>query len=344
MTLRFPVIAAFVCLALAGCTSARQATQPDPPATVVVAADAAPGADASTAIATTPGGADAPPAESPTADAVDAGSDATPTEAERDFAALYGNAQDPYDPVADPTLPVSTQPPTAFDPWEPLNRRIHRFNDATDRRLARPLALAYVRVVPRPVRLGVSNFFSNLFQPLVAVNSLLQGKPKQSAQALGRFALNLTLGLGGLLDPATDANLPRRNEDFGQTLGVWGWKRSRYVVLPLFGPRTVRDTVGLVGDAPLSPVRQIDDDALRIFLQGLELVEVRTQLLALDAIREGSTDEYALIRDAWLQRRDYQVFGDRQLDEDTSLPDYLRDDDNPSVPADAMPMMPTDGG
>ena len=126
---------------------------------------------------------------------------------------------------------------------------------------------------------------------------------------------------------------------------MWGWKRSRYVELPLFGPRTVRDVFGMVGDAPLSPLR--DDrgrHAPAIFLQGLQLVDVRTQLFAVDSMREGATDDYALIRDAWLQRRSYQIFGDRQQKHDDSLPDYLRDDqDNPIVPADAMPVMPTDG-
>jgi len=259
-----------------------------------------------------------------------------PTQAELDYAALYGD-QD-YDPVADPTLPPPVQLPASYDPWEKYNRKVHRFNNAVDRRIARPLAKAYVKVVPRPVRLGVSNFFNNLGQPVSALNALLQGKPKAAAQALGRFALNTTLGVGGLFDPATDAHLPNHSEDFGQTLGVWGWKRSRYVELPLFGPRTVRDVFGLVGDAPLSPLRQVQPDQDRIFLQGLQLVDVRTQLFSVDRMREGAADDYALVRDAWLQRRRYQIYGDRQHKRDESLPPYLRDDqDNPTVPADAMP-------
>ncbi|MEO6264566.1 MAG: MlaA family lipoprotein [Luteimonas sp.] len=264
------------------------------------------------------------------------------TRAEQDYDALYGNATQDYDPVADPTLPPPAELPSSYDPWEPLNRRVHAFNNVVDRRIAKPLAKAYVAVVPRPVRLGVGNFFNNLGQPVSAINALLQGKPRQAAHALGRFTLNSTLGIGGLFDPASDAHLANRSEDFGQTLGVWGWKRSRYVELPLFGPRTVRDVFGLVGDAPLSLIRQVDNDPTRVFLQGLQLVDVRTQLFAVDSMREGATDEYALFRDAWLQRRRYQIFGDQQKSDD-SLPDYLRDDDdNPSVPADAMPIMPTD--
>ncbi|ALN89074.1 MULTISPECIES: MlaA family lipoprotein [Lysobacter] len=264
------------------------------------------------------------------------------TDAERDFDDIYGVSA--YDPVADPTLPAPANVPGAYDPWEKYNRKMHRFNMAVDRAVARPLARAYSKVVPRPIRLGVSNFFNNLGQPVSILNALLQGKPKQAAQSLGRFALNSTLGIGGIFDPATAAKLPNRSEDFGQTLGVWGWKRSRYVELPFFGPRTVRDTFGMVGDAPLSPLRQIERDRIRIPLQGLQLVDVRAQLLPLDSLRDGAEDEYALVRDSWTQRRDYQIFGDRmEKNGDTQLPDYLQDDSNPSVPADAMPIMPTDG-
>ena len=171
-----------------------------------------------------------------------------------------------------------------------------------------------MRVVPRPVRLGVGNFFSNLGQPVSALNALLQGRPGHAGQSLGRFLVNATLGIGGLFDPATAMNIPNRSEDFGQTLGVWGWKTSRYVELPLFGPRTLRDAFGLVGDAPLSPIRQVEDDQARYFLQGLQLVDLRTQLFAVDAMREGAADEYALVRDAWMQRRNHQIQSDRRCD------------------------------
>lgn len=262
--------------------------------------------------------------------------------AERDFDALYGNGE-PYNPVADPSLPPPAQVGAAYDPWERYNRSMHGFNNAIDRAVARPLARAYVGAVPRPVRLGVSNFFNNLGQPVSAVNALLQGKPGQAAHSLGRFVLNSTLGIAGIFDPASDARLGNRREDFGQTLGVWGWKRSRYVELPFFGPRTLRDVFGMAADAPLSPVRGIEEDKVRVALQGVQLVDVRAQLLAVDSLREGAEDDYALVRDAWMQRRDYQIFGDRQLDSDDTLPDYLKDDTNPTVPVDAMPVMPTDG-
>ena len=273
----------------------------------------------------------------------EAANDAAPTQAELDFAAIYGDRtlqQGAYDPVADPTLPAPAELPESYDPWEPLNRRVHVVNNAVDRYVASPLAHAYVAAVPRPVRLGVRNFFGNLGQPVNALNSLLQGKPKEAGEALARFLVNATLGIGGIFDPASDLDLPYSSEDFGQTLGRWGWEESRYVELPLFGPRTVRDVFGLIGDAPLSPLRQVESDPPRIFLQGLQLVDVRTQLFAVDSMREGATDDYALVRDAWLQRRRYQIAGD-QVPEDESLPDYLREDiNNPTVPVDAMPVLP----
>ena len=270
---------------------------------------------------------------------------ATASEGEDDFAAIYGQSAT-YDPVADPTLPAPVQAPVAYDPWEKFNRQVHRFNNAVDRTVARPLARAYVAAVPRPVRLGVGNFFDNLRQPLTMVNQLLQGRPRDATQTFGRFVVNSTLGIGGLFDPASDLKMKRRSEDFGQTLGTWGWRRSRYIELPFFGPRTVRDVLGMAGDMPLSPVRQIEDDKTRIFLQGLNLVDTRAQLLSLDSLREGAVDDYALVRDSWLQRRNYQIESHRtQQQPDEELPEYLRDDEiNPTVPVDAMPMPEISGG
>src|SRR5690554_6815205 len=331
-----PFAAALLALALSACAGGDRVRAQAPPAVdgaageVAIAADAMqpPGVDVSVDPAQAAG--DGPPV----GDANDAPG---PTQAELDYAAIYG--EDPYNPISDPTLPPSAQMPDSYDPWEPFNRRMHAVNNAIDRSVALPLARAYVQVVPRPVRLGVGNFFTNLGQPVSAVNALLQGKPVQAAQSLGRFVLNTTLGIGGIFDPASDASIPLRSEDFGQTLGLWGWESSRYLELPLFGPRTVRDVFGLVGDAPLSPTRQLDDDAVRIGLQGLQLVDIRTQLMSVDRMREGAADEYALVRDAWLQRRNYQIHGNRQDEDEYVLPDYLLDDEaNPTVPADAIPV------
>ena len=191
------------------------------------------------------------------------------------------------------------------------------------------------------MRLGVTNFFDNLSSPRTFVNQLLQGRPRHAFQTLGRFVVNSTLGIGGIFDPASDLKMKRRSEDFGQTLGMWGWRSSRYVELPLFGPRTLRDALGLAGDAPLSAVQQVEQDKTRILLQGLQLVDTRAQLAALDSLRESAPDEYAMVRDAWLRRRSFQIESDRRnRAQDSELPDYLREDEerNPTVPADAMPL------
>lgn len=345
--------------ALGACASAPKRMPPPPPPPAAQSAPAASDSVAPTdanAMAATADGttgmdvgapaASSAPAAAPPANATGtASANGAPTSAEDDYAALYGS--DPYNPVADPTLPAGVPAPQSYDPWEKFNRKVHAFNNVVDRGVARPLARAYVNVVPRPVRLGVTNFFDNLSSPLTMVNQLLQGRPLQAGQTLSRFLINSTLGIGGIFDPATDANLPRRSEDFGQTLGVWGWRRSRYLELPLFGPRTVRDAFGLVGDAPLSPLQQIEEDRVRIGLQGLQLVDTRAQLLSLDSMRDQAPDEYQLTRDAWLQRRNYQIESDMRghKRQDDDLPAYLREEEtNPTVPVDAMPVPEWRGG
>lgn len=240
---------------------------------------------------------------------------------EDDFAALYGGDG------------VSTADAAVYDPWEPLNRRVHSFNVVVDTAIAKPLATAYTAVVPRFARTGVSNFFSNIRSPITIVNQVLQGRPDDAWDTLGRFVMNTTLGVGGLFDPASKAMVPNRKEDFGQTLGAWGWRQSRYVELPFFGPRTVRDSFGLVGDIPLSPIRTIEDDKVRIGLQGLQLVDTRAQLTAIDDIRASAMDEYALVRDAWLQRRTYQIENDLRGKHARG-----KDDPDAFIPVDAMPM------
>ena len=267
--------------------------------------------------------------------------DVTLTAAEDDFNALYGNPE--YDPVADSTLPPGVEMPTSYDPWEPFNRRVHDLNNFIDRNFASPLARLYVQAIPRPVRLGVSNFFNNLGQPVSAVNALLQGRPQDAGYSLLRFGVNTTLGVGGLFDVASRMKVPYRDEDFGQTLAVWGWRTSRYVELPIFGPRTVRDIFGMLGDAPLSPLPHIGQEKAQTALRTLQLADIRSRLFSVDRMREGAADDYALYRDAWLQRRNYQIMSgirDKQ-EQDSSLPDYLDEEiENPDVPIDAIPIQP----
>ena len=250
---------------------------------------------------------------------------AAPTDAEDDFAALYGGTPESNGLAA-------SEATATYDPWERYNRSVHRFNTAVDRTVARPLATTYVKVVPRFARTGVTNFFANLRSPLTFTNQLLQGRPGDAWDTLGRFLMNSTFGVGGLFDPASKAMVAKRSEDFGQTLGAWGWRQSRYVELPFFGPRTVRDVFGLVGDVPLSPIRQVESDKLRIGLQGLQLVDTRVQLMAVDSLRDSAVDEYAMTRDAWLQRRSYQIERDLRGGRDRDQ------EEQTTVPVDAMPM------
>lgn len=223
--------------------------------------------------------------------------------------------------VEDPVAPL-VGAAAVYDPWQRFNRRMHRFNNAVDRSVARPVAKVYVNVVPEPVRSRVSNFFDNLGQPATAVNALLQGKVKHSAQAMGRFLVNSTVGVVGFFDPASRMKIPEREEDFGQTLATWGWRRSRYLELPFFGPSTVRDAFGVAGDSPLQPVSYVEADKIRIGLTALNLVDMRTRLMAFDSLRDEASDDYLLVRDTWSQRRHFQISGD--TDGDASLPDYLK--------------------
>lgn len=262
-----------------------------------------------------------PPASDAAQNAAVASDSAASTDTEDDFDALYGSGSG---------APASA---ASYDPWEGFNRRVHRFNMAVDTAVARPLATAYTNVVPRFARTGVTNFFSNLRSPVTIANQLLQGRPDDAWDSLARFLMNSTLGVGGLWDPASKAMVSNRREDFGQTLGAWGWRRSRYVELPFFGPRTVRDVFGLAGDIPLSPIRTIEEDAVRVGLQGLQLVDTRAQLMALDDIRDSAVDEYALTRDAWLQRRTYQIENDLRGKHERG-----GDEHDAPIPVDAMPM------
>ncbi|MDV3467142.1 VacJ family lipoprotein [Stenotrophomonas sp. C3(2023)] len=282
----------------------------------VVDIDHVPPADAAQPAAAAPAPAGAVPVE-----AADAAQDPVADSTEDDFDALYGSSTNT---AADAAI---------YDPWEGFNRRVHRFNMAVDTAVARPLATAYTNVVPRFARTGVSNFFSNLRSPVTIANQLLQGRPDDAWNTLGRFLMNSTLGIGGLFDPASKARVDNRREDFGQTLGAWGWRQSRYVELPFFGPRTVRDVFGLAGDIPLSPIRTIEEDKVRIGLQGLQLVDTRAQLMALDDIRDSAVDEYALTRDAWLQRRNYQIQNDLRGKHERG-----GDEHDAPIPVDAMPM------
>lgn len=197
---------------------------------------------------------------------------------------------------------------TRSDPIEGFNRGAHKFNDALDRGVLKPTAKAYVKVMPEWFRTGVGNFFTNLKGPGTIVNQLLQGKFREAGQDTGRFVLNLTFGLGGVIDVATMNELPQHDEDFGQTLGKWGVPPGPYLVLPFLGPSTVRDGPSRVADGFLEPLYWYDNDEARWGSLALSFIDDRARLLPLDDTLAETYDPYAFIRDAYLQRRQYLVY------------------------------------
>lgn len=203
------------------------------------------------------------------------------------------------------------------DPWEPFNRKMYTFNSALDTAVLRPIAIGYDKVMPDPLQRGVGNFFHNLKSPVTIVNLALQGKFKDSLKGTGRFLLNSTVGLLGFIDVASKAGIPDYDEDLGQTLAVWGYENSRYLVLPFFGPSTIRDGFGTGLDSYIDPVsyaaREKDEYAPMIF----SLIHTRASLLPQEALLEDAFDPYVLVRDAYLQRRTFLIY-----DGEPPLPDY----------------------
>ena len=190
------------------------------------------------------------------------------------------------------------------DPWEPFNRNVASFNDGLDEAVVKPVATAYQHVTPQIMRTGVSNFFGNVGDVWSFVNNVLQLKPAESVETLFRVGVNTTIGLFGLMDVATELRLNKHSEDFGQTLGYWGVPTGPYMVLPLFGPSTLRDSLALPVDAKGNLVSRVDDVALRNSLITLRLVDVRANLLLAGRLLDAAAlDKYSFTRDAYLQRR-----------------------------------------
>ena len=236
------------------------------------------------------------------------------------------------------TLPPNS-PRSPQDPWESWNRGVYRVNDKLDRAIAKPVARTYVRIVPQPIRTGVTNFFDNLDTPTVMINDALQGKFLAAGNDLGRFLLNSTVGLGGLLDPATSAGMAKNNEDFGQTLGHWGVHPGPFVELPVLGPSDLRDAPSKVVDSYTNPRQYIHNSYVKYGLWLPALVDTRARLLPLDETLKNVYDPYAFIRDAYLQRRAYLV-SDGKVTEEEPLVDPGEDtpgSDNAASPAPPLP-------
>jgi phospholipid-binding lipoprotein MlaA len=197
----------------------------------------------------------------------------------------------------------------ARDPWESMNRSVYQFNDVVDSAAIKPAAELYAKVLPGFVRKGVSNFFGNLGDVWSMANSALQLKGQATAETFMRINVNTFFGLGGLLDVATEMRLEKRKEDFGQTLGYWGVKPGPYVVLPLLGPSTVRDTLALPLDMRGDVSRQFSDEATRNALTVTRVLDIRTGLLqTVDVVMAASLDPYTFVRDGFLQKRRNDIY------------------------------------
>lgn len=221
------------------------------------------------------------------------------------------------------------------DPLEGVNRATFAFNETLDKAVLTPVAKGYRAVTPQFVRTGISNAFSNVGDVGTGVNNLLQGKPGSAISDIGRVLVNTTLGILGLFDVATPMGLEKNNEDFGQTLGKWGLGSGPYLVLPLLGPSTVRDTAGRLADQYTSYSRYVEHVPTRNVLLGTQIIQIRADLLSTtQTLDEASLDKYQFVRDAFLQRRLNQVY-------DGKVPREARDKLDESLEAPIAPAKPS---
>ena len=195
------------------------------------------------------------------------------------------------------------------DPWERINRTTYKFNDKLDKAILRPLARGYRDVTPQFLRTGVSNFLDNLEYPIVIVNDLLQARFKPFVRDTGRLLMNTTLGIGGLLDPATQAGLEKNENDFGLTLGHWGLGTGPYLVIPFLGPSDVRDGLGRIPDGYASPQNYIDGWQFEYSIWALHFLDARYRLLGADQALDSAYDPYLFLKNAYLQRRAFLLHG-----------------------------------
>ncbi|MEO7558621.1 MAG: VacJ family lipoprotein [Gammaproteobacteria bacterium] len=205
------------------------------------------------------------------------------------------------------------------DPFEGFNRAIFNFNEGLDKAVLKPVATGYKNVIPRPVRTGISNFFSNLAYPTVIVNAFLQGKFAQGMSDTSRFIANSVFGVLGIFDVATAWELPAHNEDFGQTFGHWGMGEGPYLVLPFFGPSNPRDGIGMVLDFQTDILSYYQDDTGRYLARGVKTINERSNLLSAGRIiDEAALDPYSFRREAYRQRRINLIYDGNQPQPDFS--------------------------
>ena len=210
------------------------------------------------------------------------------------------------------------------DPFENLNRKTFEFNEKMDEKIAKPIAQTYSQLPPK-IKKGVSNFFDNLEEVDTFVNQLLQGKPKESINDLTRFLINTTIGLGGFIDVASKMGLERHEEDFGQTLAVWGVGQGPYIMLPILGPSTLRDTLSRPVSSFLSVTFHMTETDVNIVLKGMDAIETREKLLDVEALLSG--DKYAFVKDAYIQSIYYEIKDGVDVEDDfiDDMDDFLID-------------------
>jgi phospholipid-binding lipoprotein MlaA len=205
----------------------------------------------------------------------------------------------------------------ASDPWEPMNRHVLAFNDNVDRISFKPLAKGYVNVLPQPIRRGIGNFSRNLRGPLYIVNNFLQGKPSRGMSETARFLANTAFGLGGLIDISRHVGMQPYEEDFGETLAVWGVPDGPYVVVPILGPYTLRDATMIPLNFLADPSFHIEKDRTRLSLYFVRAIDTRAGLFPAEALIEDSFDRYLTLRESYLQNRQYRIYdGDPPIDDD----------------------------
>ena len=226
--------------------------------------------------------------------------------------------------------------PNPRDPLEPFNRKVYEFNEHVDSIVLRPAATAYRQAVPPIVRTGVANFFGNLQDVWTFFNSVLQWRIQDAGESLARVQINTIAGLGGIMDVASELNIEKHKEDFGQTLGRWGMPPGPYVVLPLLGPSTLRDTMALPIDMKGDLVWRMPRGDERTVLYGLRAVDRRANLLRLgDVVDQAALDKYSFTREAYLQKRRADVFDFKESESDGAEPkqDAEPAQRNPVAPA-----------
>ena len=228
------------------------------------------------------------------------------------------------------------------DPWEKMNRAIYGFNDTLDKAVVRPVATTYTRAMPEPARNRFHAFLGNLAEPVTMVNDLLQGKLKQTAEDTGRFLLNSTVGLLGFFDVAKHVGLAKHDEDFGETLAHWGVPSGPYLVLPVFGPSTVRDTGGRVVDIYADPPKEDMPARYRNAVVVMDGLDTRVGLMQVNASIDSAYDPYTFVRDAYLQNRRYNIYDGNPPVQAQDYPDVPDDDEAaPAAASGAAPAAAT---